>query len=488
MTISFNSIPLDLRTPGQYLEFDSSNAVSGLQAQPQRILIIGQKLATGIAPAAQSIRVLSPAHAIQRFGRGSMLAAMCAATIANNPVAEIWAFPLEDNPAGVAATKTLTLTGAATAAGTANLYIGGIRVQAAVAVADTPTIVAAALATAVNANPDIPATAAAVAGVVTFTARHKGEAGRDIDARLSYQSGEFLPTGLAAAFGIGVAGTGNPDLSTVFATIGDDWFNTIVLAYTDTGSLAVVEAELADRWGPLRMIEAQAYAFKSAPMGDLAAVGAARNSPHLSIGGLRGSLTPPWTVAAAYAGVVAFHAAIDPARPFQTLALKGVLAPKPTDRFTRAERDLLLRDGISTFTIDAGGNVLIERPITTYQTDAFGLEDTAYLDVNTVLTLAYLRWTARARVASKYGRHKLADDGTLYGEGQAIVTPKIIRAELVSLYRDWMDAGLVENIEAFKAALIVERAAGDPNRLNALIPPNLVNQFRIFAGQVQFRL
>ena len=93
----------------------------------------------------------------------------------------------------------------------------------------------------------------------------------------------------------------------------------------------------------------------------------------------------------------------------------------------------------------------------------------------------------RARIASKYGRHKLANDGTLYGAGQAVVTPKVIKAELISLFRDWEEAGLVEGIEQFIADLIVERDPTDANRLNALIPPDLVNQLRVFAGQVQLR-
>jgi phage tail sheath gpL-like len=75
-------------------------------------------------------------------------------------------------------------------------------------------------------------------------------------------------------------------------------------------------------------------------------------------------------VAAVLAAVCEFSGAIDPARPFQTLALPGVLPPAQADRFTRQERDLLLRDGISTFTVDQGGNVLIERVVTTYQTNA----------------------------------------------------------------------------------------------------------------------
>ena len=33
-----------------------------------------------------------------------------------------------------------------------------------------------------------------------------------------------------------------------------------------------------------------------------------------------------------------------------------------------------------------------------------------------------------------------------------------------------------------------ERDANDVNRVNALIPPNVVNQFRVFAGKVQFVL
>lgn len=132
--------------------------------------------------------------------------------------------------------------------------------------------------------------------------------------------------------------------------------------------------------------------------------------------------------------------------------------------------------------------MLIERAITTYRLNAFDLPDISYLDVNTLLTLAYLRFTVRARISQKFPRHKLASDDTAFGEGQAIVTPRIIRAELVALFALWEERGLVEGREQFKADLIVERDADDPNRVNALIPPDVVNQFRVFAGQVQFRL
>jgi len=68
------------------------------------------------------------------------------------------------------------------------------------------------------------------------------------------------------------------------------------------------------------------------------------------------------------------------------------------------------------------------------------------------------------------------------------VTPMVIRSELIALFREWEEAGLAEGFEQFKTDLIVERNGSDPNRVDAIIPPDVINQFRVFAGQVQFRL
>ncbi|MGE2294742.1 KilA-N domain-containing protein [Escherichia coli] len=78
--------------------------------------------------------------------------------------------------------------------------------------------------------------------------------------------------------------------------------------------------------------------------------------------------------------------------------------------------------------------------------------------------------------------------GTRFGPGQAIVTPAVIKGELLATYRQLERAGIVENYELFKQYLIVERDASDPNRLNTLFPPDYVNQLRVFAVVNQFRL
>ena len=69
-----------------------------------------------------------------------------------------------------------------------------------------------------------------------------------------------------------------------------------------------------------------------------------------------------------------------------------------------------------------------------------------------------------------------------------MVTPNTIRAEIVSLAYDWADLGLVENIDQFSEDLVVERNLTDRTRVDVILPPDLVNQFRVFAASIQFIL
>lgn len=490
--ISFNTIPASFRTPGQHIEFDSSRAVSGLQPIENRVLLIGQKLAAGTAAALTIAPLSSASQAVALFGQGSQLARMAAAYFAADGFSEVHAIALDDAGGSTKATSTLTVTGPATAAGTIALMIAGERIAVGVQSANAATAIAAAIVAAITARPDLPVTAA-VGGapnqhVVTLTARNGGTSGNDIDVRHSHFAGEALPAGVGVAIAAMSGGATDPSLASIWAVLGDNHYRTIVLGLTDATTYASAAAELEDRAGSARMLESIAYGARRGSQGQLAAFGTSLNSELVSVLGSGSSPTCPSQVAAIYAAACGYYSAIDPARPLQTLALKGMVAPKVEARFTRAQREVLLRDGISTFTVTQAGTCLIERAITTYQVDDFGLPDVSFLDLETPLTLFYLRASLRARIAQKFPRHKLVSDGTRYGAGQAIVTPSTIRAELLALAREWEDLGLVENLDQYKADLIVERDASDPNRINALVPPDIVNQFRAFAAAIQFRL
>ena len=101
---------------------------------------------------------------------------------------------------------------------------------------------------------------------------------------------------------------------------------------------------------------------------------------------------------------------------------------------------------------------------------------------------AYVLRRLKSIITSKYPRHSLANDGTRFAAGAAIVTPAVIRGELIAEYTKMEFEGYVENSALFAANLIVERPANDPNRLDVLFPPDYINQLRVFAVLNQFRL
>lgn len=491
MTLSFNQIPNGARVPYFFVEFDTSKAQQGPAIQEYSGLLIGQRLSTGTKPAGQVDRVTSESQAKQFYGNGSMLAKMAEAWLKDNKVTSLSCIALDDAGAGVAATGSIDIgDGGSVKAGTLNVMIGGKNYQVAVAEGDTATEIAAALQAEIAADTDRQIDAA-VNGVddtiVDFTARHKGEAGNQIDIRVNYYDGEELPEDVTVSITAMASGATNPDIATAITAMGDVQYHVIGHAYYDDANLTALETELADRWGPIRQIEGAAITAKVDTFANMTTLGDSRNSPHNSILGAKGPTTP-WEQAANIAGVVAFYGQIDPARPFQTLTLSSVLAPTDAEQFTFNERDLLLKDGIATAYVAAGGVVRIERVITTYQENAFGAPDTSLLDVNTLLTLSYLRYSFRTTFQLKYPRHKLANDGTNFAPGQAVITPKIAKAEAIAIFRQWESLALVEGIEQFKRDMIVERNASDPNRLDFLLPPDLVNQFRIGAAQIAFLL
>jgi phage tail sheath gpL-like len=489
-SITFQTIPLDWWVPGAWLEIDHSRAVRGLPVMRQRVLLLGQRLPTGSAPAGTLKRITRNADGVDYFGRGSMLAQMIPAVLAVYPTADLHALALDDLAAGAKATGTLTFSGAPSETGTLNLYIGGRAVRVGITAGDTPAAVAQGVAAAVTALPDLPVTAGVTDAVVTLTARHKGLEANAIDLRLNYYDGEATPRGLVVTIASMSGGTGNPDVLDAIAAMSSGAYYTIVMPWTDVANLTAIETELQSRWGGLDMRTGHAFGFKAGSFSELATFGSARNSPHTTIVGLKGSPTLPWVAAAQFAAVVAQSGAIDPAIPFRDLALPDVLAPLEADRFIDTERNLLLHDHISTIKFDSANVSLVEQVITTYGKNSSGVDDESLLKLNTKWTVDYMRYTFRVAVQRDYPRHKLAGDDVLQyiQPGQKIATPKLIRNTLIATAGQLVEVGLLEDIDQLKRDLIVRRSETNTNRVNAVLPPNVVNQFDVFAAAVQYIL
>jgi phage tail sheath gpL-like len=492
MSVAFNLVPSNLRVPFVAVEFDASQSNQGPALLAYSAIIIGQKLTAGSAAADTFVRAPDIGTVIALAGRNSMLHHQAIAWLAVNKSTDLWIGVLGDNGAGVAATGTIVVAGPATASGTITLYLGGVRVTTGVTSGDASTAIATNIAASINAT-DLPVTASVGSSTVTLTYRHKGLVGNTYDVRANYNPGEVTPAGVGitiTALGAVVAGTLNPTLTNLIANMSAQWFEIWTHPYTDATSLSAIEAELLSRSGPIRAIDGLAITSASGTLSTLATLGTGRNSPYSAIVAQAGAnpLTAPPQFAAEVAALVALAGAIDPARPFQTLAMANAIAGAPLDTFDPLERNALLFDGIATTKGVTGGTVQLDRMITTYQTNPSGQPDTAYLDATTVLTLLYLRFAFRSFMASKFPRHKLADDGTRFAQGQAVMTPALGRGAALTWFADMEQLGLVQNLPAFKANLVVSRNPTDPNRLDFMLPPNLMNQLIVVGAQVQFRL
>jgi phage tail sheath gpL-like len=288
-------------------------------------------------------------------------------------------------------------------------------------------------------------------------------------------------------------GVGTPDTAAAIAALGEKNYEYVALPYTDSNTLFEWEDDYGfgdnGRWGWKRQLYGHLFSAKRDTYPNLITWGNTRNSGVTSVMGVEpGSPSPVYEWVAAYTAKAQRALINDPARPLQTLSLNQIKLAPLKFRFNIDELNSLALNGIATQKAGSDNQPMISRETTTYQLNLYGFSDTAYELVTTLATLARLIRNQRQEITSKFPRCKLADDGTRFGPGQAIVTPGIIKAELISQYSIDMFNGLVENLEAFKSNLLVERDPNDPNRVNVLYPPDLINQLRIFAVLAQFRL
>lgn len=489
MSIPFNEVSPSLLVPGFWTEFDNSMA-GGATAMPWKVLIVGQQTANA---ASEVTQIFDDDAADAMFGKGSQIALMIRAFRKNNKMMPLYAFPVKDSTESSAksATKTLTITGTAQESGSIAVYVGGQRVEVGVTENDSANTIASAVVSAVLKNANLPVNASYnSSGVVSLTAKNKGII--NIDVRVNHGAGETLPNGVSVAVA-GVAGAVNPSLATAKLkdAIKGYWFNIIVSGLEDDTNVNYIKEELEERWTATEQKTCVLFYGKtfatSDPVNEAVTYYNVKNSQLLMPISLIGSPTTDFEIAAAVASVCATKAEIDPATPLSNWAVKGILAPSEKDDLGLAEKNTLLQSGCALIDAAADRTIYLRRMVTTYKTNAAGGADTSYQQIETIFTLSYIRWDWNNMMSTKYPHAKLGNDGDEYGAGQVVMTPKKGKAEALARFKYWMEKGLVQNYEDFKANLIVERNSASKTRLDFLLPVTLMNQLFTCASLVQFR-
>ena len=491
--MAITGIPTTQKTPLFYAEMDYTGASAPNTSGPT--LIMGTMLSGGTGTANLPVQVFSAAEVSGLFGRGSEIHREAVAYMGNDRAAgEVWVVGLAETT--TAAEGLLTIGGAATAAGVLHLEIAGVVLDIPVASGDANTVVATAIDAALPAHGvtpnDYQVSGVAAVGVVTLTAKSKGETSNGISVLLNPLGSagrQTLPTGITCVItkmGVTTEGSGNPSLTAALAAFDGVDADFIIAPWSDITSLASYKAYMSDQAGRW-FYEIQQYGhvwisrFGSAA--ELLAIDP--NDQHLTMIGIEGvnntgnydQYVPnlPSEVLAAYVGQCAKILRVDPAKPCQTQELlddlTGLIAFRGASKlnaFSIAERNSLINGGVATVTYDNQSNIKVERAVTSYTEDAFG--NGAFLDVQPLYTSMFVLRTWKAAVEANFGQSKIT-----------ATTTQEIKALLVAKHEEMEAAGLVVNTQLFAVTLVVEVNATDPNRIDVSASPDYVNQLRVVA-------
>lgn len=472
--IAFDTIPGSTRKPGVYMEFNTRLAVNTLPGNPQRVLVIGPMLSSGLATPLTPVSVFSDKEAEVYFGAGSLAAAMAKAAIDANSYLQLDVIGIADpeGDAAIAAGGSLAITGPATKAGTLSVWIAGEQVAVNVAVGDTPETLIPALVAAMGKK-----TGLLVHGaydpekkVLTFAALSKGEWGNGITL-----SATTTATGLTLTVTPMAGGEMDPDIQPALDAVFAAGHNIIISPFSSDAALAALSEHLTSTGHAMEQRGAVGCAGWTGSLGTGVTLATNVNDGRISIPWYRGSVRLPAILAAAYGAVMG--GVEDPAQPLDELPLKGMDVVATAQRESRKEQENALHNGLTPIEVGPGNTVQIVRAVSTYTVNPEDVEDVSLLDITSIRTLDYTRKACRERISQRFPQAK-----------NTVRIRDKVKSELYDVLLRLDAAEILENVAANKDRLIVQQSGTDVNRVDAVIPADVVNGLHVFAGRIDMIL
>lgn len=360
------------KVPGLVRETKYGQGKVSIGAIPLKLIVTGNKLATGSSTADQDIvPIYSHDDADAYLGTGSEAAVQCYAAL-EIPGVALFAAPVLENAAGVTATLTATVAGTWTTTGTVTIYLFGKQIDAVVQAGDSVTTAAASLAAAINGQIRFPMTATSAAGVVTVTVRNKGIRGNEYICRKDLAG---APSGLTLTLAGGTAltngmvpfsgGTGADNVTNVLALLATGTYDYQAWAQNDATNAALIKAYLISESGPLLMhLEHAVFAKIGLQATSTSFAQSTLNAYRCTTVHFENSEVPSSYLAAQVGAVRAVTVGDNPNYRFDNYVLPTV--PPQSQRQdvpTRSELNAMLNAGVMTLTTMPDGTVKIVRAI-----------------------------------------------------------------------------------------------------------------------------
>jgi phage tail sheath gpL-like len=487
MPIPFTQIPDILLVPGQYQEID--NSLAGSTGDIKKALIIAYKSAAGTAPAKKPVRVLSDLKAAALFGYGSPAATLAKIFLSLNKIEECWVLPVDAPQAATPWKKTYAVAVTAARQGAAAITVNGQKIDAAaIAAGAPPEEIAAAIVARINSELWLPVEAeAGENGEFTVQSVVAGTGGNFNTVIINSEA-----DGVSITEGITTPGAQAANIAPLFPVLGSVRYNYIFSDFAEPENIAALGAELISRFGAMRQIGGRAFVALSGEIGSVSEEGTvlaqaeAVNNPHIVLVPRLTSPQLPGEWAVRWGAIACRILADDPAANTYDLTVTGLTSNVEVDADTR---QILLTAGIATYRLDTTGNVLIERLVTSYTENTDGGRDTSYLDIQVPETVDAVRTYINAEAKKRYKTWKLASTEENFGSGAKVMTAGIFRSFLCELYQAVFiqQKRWCQDFDGYKNSLIVEIKKSSKTWLEYSHQPNLIGQFYIGAGLLQFK-
>lgn len=474
--ISFSNIPSSIRKPGRYTEYNTSLAIRSLPTVSNKIVILAQKTSSGIGTQDQPVRIFGEEDAILQCGTGSIGHLTAKALFTANKNADVTLCPLTDGT--TAAAGSITITGTNGYVGSFDLWIANRYFNVSADSGDTSATLATSIYDAVKVDEaNLPVTVSRDAGVLTFTARNAGSLGNQI--AIAYQKNTMDSTVVVVQ---PTGGGADPTISSALTNLYPADYGIYVCTLPGATPMGLLKTHLNSISGPT---ESRPAIGVFADVGTQATFetlcGTTLNSERLTGAYHKYTKTTQnghsldYEIAGAYAAVIGSEE--DPAMPLNGLPLVGIGPTNISNRLSRSQQESCLENGVTPLMVGPGEQVAVVRAITTYTTNSTGTDDPSLLDITTIKTLDYVRKAIETREALRFPRSKLSTR-----------TPSKVYDQILDVLKQLEELEIVENVDANADGIIVEKDSVDNNRLNVLIPCDVVNGLMILANRIDLYL
>jgi phage tail sheath gpL-like len=319
-------------------------------------------------------------------------------------------------PAGTAATATVTIGGTWSSAGELVFRFAGQQVSVAVASGDTTTQVATAVAAAFNKYSALPATAGSAAAVATLTCRNIGASQRDwilyyrpdlstVPAGLTVTlAGSATVNTTGVRFGASGSGTGTEDVTTCLTFLTSKRYARIACGQSDATNAALWETQINTNAAPLSLLlEHMVFGHNGTTSAAISLAQTTLNAFRGQVVYHRNSEAHPAEIAAVNAALRAATEGTNPVPDYDNVELEGVPPQAfPADLLSDAEQNTLLNAGV-TPVHTVNGTSRIVRAITTYCLNG-AAQDERCLDIGDAVMPDYVTLDLRAVYESSFRR------------------------------------------------------------------------------------